>query len=261
MSRLKQIFEVKKPLITYITAGDPNLRKTKKIVFKLEKAGVDIIELGIPFSDPLADGPTIQVSHQKALKSGTSLKKILALVKDIRKKSKVPLVLMGAANLFLAYGLKEFFAEAGEVGIDGLIIPDLTPEESKDFLYLSDNYNIDLIFLAAPTSSDYRLGLIAKVSNSFIYLVSSTGLTGERDELAYDEIEKTITKIKSHTNLPIAVGFGISNEIQVMEILKRADGVIIGSAIVKRIWKSLGNALKFVGNIIEGINENGLSTK
>lgn len=251
MSKLAEIFRKKKPLITYITAGDPSLRKTKRLVSAFDKAGVDIIELGIPFSDPLADGPTIQKSHEKAIKKGANLTKIMGLVKNIRKRTDIPVILMGAANLFLAYDLKNFFADCQEFGVDGLIIPDLPPEEAKDFLYLSENYQIDIIFLAAPTSSDARLRMISKVSKSFIYLVSSEGLTGERSELAYDLIENTVAKIRKYTQLPVAVGFGISTEEQVAEVLKIADGVILGSAIVKKVWFSVGRAVRFVKSIVE----------
>jgi tryptophan synthase alpha chain len=255
MSKITEIFAVKKPLIAYITAGDKSLRDTKKLIFDLQKNGVDILELGIPFSDSLADGPVIQDSHHRAIASGTTLALILALVKKYRKKIKIPLVFMSAANLILAYGLKQFFSDAAAAGVDGLIIPDLPPEEAKDFIELSKLSGLDLIFLAATTSSEQRLKLIAENSTGFVYCIATAGVTGERASIAKDEVRETIIKIKSFKDIPVAVGFGVSTPEQATAIYSIADGVIIGSAIVRRALQSRREAVKFVRSIIKKVDK------
>ncbi len=251
MSVLLKIFEKKKPLITYITAGDPDLRTTKKMIFDLEKAGADIIELGVPFSDPLADGPVIQASHQRALASGTSLIKIITLLKEIKPKFHTPIVLMGAVYLFLAYGLKQFFADAQAVGVCGLIIPDLPPEEAGDFIYLSKKHQVDLIFLVSTASPTTRLKIITEAGTSFIYLMSTKGLTGVRKTMDWSALKSQIAKIKEFTTRPIAVGFGVSTTEQMQGLLKIADGVIIGSAIVEKALDSRHQAIKFVKKLVQ----------
>ncbi|MBU0580084.1 MAG: tryptophan synthase subunit alpha, partial [Candidatus Margulisbacteria bacterium] len=180
MSRIAEVFRTKKPLIVYITAGDPSLKATEKLIFDLEKQGVDIIELGIPFSDPLADGPIIQASHVRALKAKTTFSKIIQMIKQVRIKSKIPLVLMGAYNLFYKYGLEKFAQNALQYEIDGVIIPDLPPEEAREIIELGRSKNFCTIFLAALTSSTERLTKIINSATGFIYLIALKGVTGSR---------------------------------------------------------------------------------
>ena len=226
MSRINNIFKKRKALITFITAGDPSLAATEKLIYQLEESGADIIELGIPFSDPLADGPVIQASHHRALKKGVSLADVFKLVAKVRKKTQVPICFMLSYNLVLKYGVGEFYKEAARVGVDGAIIPDLPPEESR----------VANIYLVAPTSTEKRIKLAARKSSGFIYLISVTGITGKRDKLA-ENLKPLIRKIRKYSKLPVAVGFGISKPAQAAAVAKIADGVIVGSAIVDLIAK------------------------
>ncbi|MFC1517809.1 tryptophan synthase subunit alpha [Candidatus Margulisiibacteriota bacterium] len=252
MTRIAEIFREKKPLIVYITAGDPSLKSTADQILALGKAGVDIIELGIPFSDPLADGPTIQSSHARALKAKTTLPKIMQMIKQVRKKTKIPLVLMGAYNLFYKYGYNKFAIEALKNKIDGIIIPDLPPEEAQGIIKEARSKNFATIFLASLTSSPKRLGKITTASTGFIYLVAVKGVTGARAKLD-QQLNKTISKLKKITSKPVAVGFGISTAAQAKSILKKADGVIIGSSYIKKFQSSPAQAYKFIKGIAKGI--------
>lgn len=241
MNRIKKTFNKlrkrkKKAFIVYITAGYPSLALTEKMVLVLERAGVDIIELGVPFSDPMADGLTIQKSSEKALKAGTTLDKILKSVKNIRKKSQIPIVLMSYLNPVYHYGAKKFVKDAVRCGVDGAIFPDLPPEEAIEFEKAAKGKDFYIIFLASPTSTSSRIKAIAKHSRGFIYYVSLTGVTGARDILP-SHISRNIKKIKRVTGKPVCVGFGVSNERQAQNISRVADGVIIGSAIVNIIRK------------------------
>jgi tryptophan synthase alpha chain len=233
MSRLSKAFENKKALITYITAGDPSLPVTEKLIYDLAKAGADVIELGIPFSDPLADGPVIQASHQRALKKNTALAGVFKLVGRARKKTSIPICFMLAYNLINKYGEEKFYRDCERFGVDGVVVPDLAPEE---FGVRSEEFGVDTIFLVAPTSSDARIKLIAEKSSGFVYLVSVAGITGRRRALAAD-LGELVTKVKRFTKLPVAVGFGVSTPAQAKEIAGYADGVIVGSAIVDLIAK------------------------
>lgn len=244
MSRISEAFKNRKALITYITAGDPNLGTTEKLVYALEKAGADIIELGVPFSDPLADGMVIQASHLRALK--TSLADVLKLVKKIRKKTQIPIVLMLSDNLVVKYGEERFFADAEKVGVDGVIVPDLPVGESAATCH---GMSVRKIFMIAPTTTDERIKMIAEASSGFIYLVSLAGITGKRKKLSAG-LSGLVEKIRKYTDKPIAIGFGISNPKQAAEAAKIADGVIVGSAIVgqplskvEKIVKSLRHAI------------------
>ncbi|MFH1684266.1 MAG: tryptophan synthase subunit alpha [Candidatus Margulisiibacteriota bacterium] len=251
MSNLSETFSKKKALITFITAGDPNLSTTEKLIYDLEKAGADIIELGIPFSDPLADGPVIQASHQRALKKDVSLADVFKLVAKVRKKTKIPICFMLSYNLVLKYGVEKFYEQAGKVGVDGVIIPDLPPEELG---VRSSEFGVDTVFLLAPTSTDERMKLVAKKSSGFIYLISVTGITGKREQLAED-LKPLVTRVKAYTQLPIAVGFGISKPSQAAEVAKIADGVIVGSAIVELIAKKKIKAVsRFVSSLRAAID-------
>lgn len=223
-----------KALVAFYTAGDPDMNASKEIFAVIEKNGADIIEIGVPFSDPLADGPTIQASSHRSLKNGTTLKKILQLVADIRKTSELPVVLMTSFNPIFVYGQKEFVKDALKAGVDGVIIPDLPPEEAEEFLAISEG--LDMIFLLAPTSPPDRVQQIGKISKGFIYYISLTGTTGTKEALSVGLDEK-VGKIKNSVSLPVLVGFGISGPEQAAEAAKVSDGVILGSAIVKLIEK------------------------
>lgn len=245
----------KKAFIAFITAGDPSLGITERLVFELEKNGADIIELGVPFSDPLADGPTIQHSSERALKKKVNLDSVLNLVKKIRLRTQVPIVFLTYYNLIHHYGLTSFVNKAKACGVDGAVIPDLPPEESKAFRDIAGKKEIALIHLAAPTSSSHRIKKIAGASSGFIYYVSLTGTTGVRKELPV-EISKNLRMIKKITRKPICVGFGISRPEQVRAISKIADGVIVGSAIVRIIEKNISSKdlIKKVGRFVRRLS-------
>jgi tryptophan synthase alpha chain len=227
----------KKAFIAYITAGDPNLGVTADLVVELERAGVDIVELGIPFSDPLADGPTIQAASQRALEKGVNLKRIFKMVKGLRLKVGIPIVFMTYYNPVLKYGLKRFVGDCRQNGVDGVIVPDLPYEESRGLTQVAKKSKVSTVFLIAPTSTRDRIRTIAKNSRGFIYYVSLTGVTGARKKLPR-EILTNVKKIKTVTKTPVAVGFGISSPQQARQIAKVADGVIVGSAIIKVIEKN-----------------------
>jgi len=227
----------KKAFIAFVTAGYPALGQTKNIVLALEKAGVDIVELGIPFSDPIADGPTIQKASEKALKAGASFSKIINIVKQIRRQSQVPIVFMTYYNLVSARGIDIFIRVSKKAGADGIIISDLPPEEAGVLEKSANKYDFDIIYLAAPTSTKERLKIIDKHSKGFVYYVSLTGVTGARKELPKDIIS-SIKRVKSAATKPVCVGFGISKPAQAKAIAKVSDGVIVGSAIINAIDKN-----------------------
>ncbi len=220
--------------IPFITAGDPTLARTKEIVLALDAAGSDIIELGVPFSDPLADGAVNQEAAQRALKHEVTLHGILDLVREVRKTSEVPLILFTYYNPVLAYGAKKLAADAAQAGADGILCVDLPPEEAGELLDAFTAHNLSTVFLLAPTSTADRIEVIAKNSTGFIYYVSRTGVTGERENFE-DSLRGMVGQIKSHTNLPVAVGFGIARPDQAAEVASFADGVVVGSAIVRMI--------------------------
>lgn len=251
MLTLSETFSKRKALITFITAGDPNLATTEKLIYDLEKSGADIIELGIPFSDPLADGPVIQASHQRALKKDVSLADVFKLVRKVRQKTQIPICFMLSYNLVAQFGVERFYSEAEKVGVDGAIIPDLPPEESR---VAGRQSPVNTIFLVAPTSTDERIKLAADKSSGFIYLISVTGITGKREKVAAD-LKSLVFRIKKYSKLPIAVGFGISKPAQAAEVAKIADGVIVGSAIVDLIAnKKLKSVSKFVASLRRAID-------
>lgn len=238
----------KKAFIAYVTAGDPNLSMTKSIVSALEGAGVDIIELGIPFSDPLADGPTIQAASHRALLRGVTLSKIFSSVSAIRKVTGIPIAFMTYYNPILRYGIQDFVRSCKRSGVDGIIIPDLPFEEASELIKASRKSKIAVIFLAAPTSTGKRIKNIAKNSTGFIYYVSLTGVTGARKKLP-PEVASNVRLIKSATRKPVAVGFGVSNPAQARATAKGADGVIVGSAIVKIIEDNQKNNKRLLSKI------------
>lgn len=248
MNRIEEKFkelkkDKKKALIVFLTCGYPNLKTTEKLVYYLEKWGVDIVELGVPFSDPIADGPTIQYSSLFSLNQGTNLKKIFQLVARIRKKSNLPLVLMSYYNPIYQY--KNFFRIAKKNGLDGIIIPDLLPEEGRKLqaknptsgrINSKQRAGLDLIYLLAPTSNEERIKMITQQSQGFVYVVSLTGVTGVRNRLPAG-LKSFLKKVRSFTNKPLALGFGISEAKQVEEVKSLVDGIIVGSAIIEIIRK------------------------
>jgi tryptophan synthase alpha chain len=231
--------EGRKGFIPYITAGDPSLDTTVQLVLALEKAGADVIELGVPFSDPIADGPVIQRATERALKNGVTLHKVLQLGENIRRKSEVPLVLFSYFNPLLNYGLDKLAHDAVKMGFDGVLASDLTVEESESYVRIMQGAGLNTVFLAAPTSSPERMKKIAKASNGFLYAVSRTGVTGEQQQLAGD-LKAFLQTLRTHTNSPIAVGFGISQPEHVRAVWQEADAAIVGSSIVKEIEQHIG---------------------
>jgi tryptophan synthase alpha chain len=221
-------------MVAYVTAGDPTLDATHKFVLALAEAGADTIELGVPFSDPLADGPTIQRASERALKSGTTLAGVLDLVRRIRQSSQIPLVLFSYYNPILQMGLKKFAVTCAAAGADGVLATDLTPEESTEYRRILHAHNLDTIFLAAPTSSDERLKIISAASTGFLYIISRTGVTGAKDSLP-DELPALLRRARHFTDLPLAVGFGISLPGQVSVLGGLADAAVVGSALVSEI--------------------------
>jgi tryptophan synthase alpha chain len=221
-------------LIAFLTAGDPSLEATESFVLALDQAGADVVELGVPFSDPVADGPAIQRSSERALRAGTTLSGVLKLVESIRRKSDVALVLFSYYNPVLQMGIERFAQRAADAGADGALITDLTPEEAGDYRRIVQAQGLDTIFLAAPTSTDKRLASIAKVTSGFLYVISRTGVTGTRESLPED-LPALIRRVRRATPLPIAVGFGISLPGQVSVLGGLADAAVVGSALVQEI--------------------------
>jgi tryptophan synthase alpha chain len=224
-------------LVAYITAGDPTLAATEKFVLALAEAGADVIELGVPFSDPVADGPVIQRASERALRSGTTLASVLSLVKSLRAKTQVPLVLFSYYNPVLQMGLEKFAEAAKTAGADGALITDITPEEAGEYRAAMARHGLDTVFLAAPTSTDERLRLISKSTSGFLYLISRTGVTGTKDQLA-DELPALARRVRRFTELPIAIGFGISLPGHVSLLGGLADAAVVGSALVEEIERA-----------------------
>lgn len=221
-------------LIGYLTAGDPTLERTPSLVAALERGGVDLIELGVPFSDPVADGPVIQRASERALASGTTLRRILEVAAEIRRRSETPLLLFTYLNPVLRYGLEALARDAAAAGVDGLLLTDLSVEEAGQYVEVARAHGLDTVFLAAPTSRPERLQRIASYSSGFVYLVSRTGVTGERASLARSAAE-LVRAMRRMTELPLAVGFGISRAEHVSELAPLADAVVVGSAFVRLI--------------------------
>lgn len=235
MSRIKKAFENGKAFIGFLTAGDPNLDKTEEFVLKMVEGGADLIEIGIPFSDPIAEGPVIQEANIRALKAGTTVEKVFDTVKNLRNKTEVPLVFLTYLNPVFHYGYDAFLSKCRECGVDGIIIPDMPYEEKGEIAGIAKQYGVDIISMIAPTSEE-RIGMIAKEAEGFVYVVSSMGVTGVRSEIKTD-LESILTIVKKNTDTPAAIGFGISTPKQAEHFSDFADGVIVGSAIVKIIAK------------------------
>lgn len=247
MTRIgKKFAELKKQqrtaLVTFITAGDPDLALTERLVPAMAAAGADIIELGVPFSDPMADGPTIQLSSERALAGGTTLTAILAMVKRIRQGCQVPILLMGYYNPVYAFGPERFCTEAAAAGVDGVLLVDLPPEEAGEFSRLANAAHVDLISLLTPTSDASRIDKVKRIGRGFIYYVSVAGVTGARTTVA-DDIGAMVGKIRASASLPVAVGFGISTPEQAEAVARTADGVVVGSALVKLFEQHAGDEL------------------
>jgi tryptophan synthase alpha chain len=248
MNRIDQTFKRmrarnEKALIPFITAGDPDLAVTETLIPLMALAGADIIELGMPFSDPMADGPTIQKSSERALAAGATLEKILATIKSARMATQVPIVLMGYFNPILQYGLERFAADATAAGVDGVLIVDLPLEEATEFRRDCRRHGLALIFLVTPTSDGARISRIAAQGQGYLYYVSVTGVTGARVSVA-QSLSQRLTEVKSHTDLPVVVGFGIATPAQAAEAGQAADGVVVGSALVKLFEEHEGDQLR-----------------
>ena len=243
--RIKAAFQGGKAFIPFVTCGDPNLETTKIIVAELARAGAAVIELGIPFSDPTAEGPVIQSANMRALEAGTTTDKVFDMVADLRKTIDTPFVLMTYANVVFHYGIEEFCARAAEVGMDGLILPDVPFEEKEEFAGPCRAHGMDLISMIAPTSEE-RIDTIARDAEGFIYCVSSLGVTGTRSSVTTD-LDSIVARIRAVTDTPIAIGFGISSPEQAAIMAAKSDGAIVGSAIVKIIAAEGENAVLAVG--------------
>jgi tryptophan synthase alpha chain len=242
MSRIGPCFERlrargERALVPFVTAGDPDLGTTEALVLAMADAGADLIELGVPFSDPIAEGPTIQRASERALARGTSLRRVLELVKRLRARTEVPLLLMGYANPFYAMGARGCAEAAAAAGVDGIIVPDLPPEEGADLYAAAADAGVDAVLLAAPTTTDARLRLLAERTRGFLYYVSLTGVTGARAALAAD-LAAAVARVKALSDVPVCVGFGVSTPDHAREIARFADGVVVGSAIVERIERA-----------------------
>jgi len=246
MSRIAATFESlraqRRPaFMPFLVAGDPDLHTTARVVEALVKAGAELIELGVPFSDPVADGPTNQRAYQRALAGGTHLEQVLTLVAELRREIDIPVVLLTYYNPILQFGPASFCVEAVRCGVDGVVVPDLPPDEADELIAPARQSGLDTIFLLAPTSTDERIRLVARRSTGFIYCVSLTGVTGARERLS-GEVEGLIKRIRAQTSLPVCVGFGVSTPEQAREAGGIADGVIVGSAIVALLERSDGAA-------------------
>ena len=251
MSNISKAFESNKAFIPFITCGDPDLETTAKIVRAAVANGASLVELGIPFSDPTAEGPVIQGANLRALKGGVTTDKIFDLVKDLRKDVTVPMVFMTYANVVFSYGSDRFFKTCSEIGIDGIILPDLPFEEKGEFLEDCHKYGVDLISLIAPTSKD-RIAMIAKEAEGFIYLVSSLGVTGTRTEINTD-LESIVKIVRENTSVPCAIGFGISTPEQAHKMAAVSDGAIVGSAIIKIMEKYGKESPAHVGEYVKSM--------
>jgi tryptophan synthase alpha chain len=258
MRRIAQRFEQlrkngEKALVVFLSAGDPDLDTTDALVLAMAESGADLIEIGVPFSDPVAEGPTIQRSSERGLASGASLRRILERVERLRSKVELPLLLMGYANPFYAMGAERFAAAAGQVGVDGILVVDLPPEEGHDFFEAADRHGIDAVLMATPTTPPERMKYLVEATRGFLYYVSLTGVTGARGELA-SNVQAQVDLAKSFGDVPVCVGFGVSKPEHARELAGFADGVVVGSAIVDRI-ESAGSREKAVESVASFVEE------
>lgn len=253
MSNIRKAFENGKAFIPFITCGDPDLETTAAVVRAAVANGADLIELGIPFSDPTAEGPVIQGANLRALRGGVTTDKIFDLVRELRRDVEVPMVFMTYANVVFSYGSERFISTCQEIGIDGLILPDVPYEEKEEFLPICRRYGVDLISLIAPTSED-RIAMIAREAEGFLYIVSSLGVTGVRSEIKTD-LGSIVETVRQSTEIPCAIGFGISTPEQAAKMAGISDGAIVGSAIVRLIGQYGKDAPKYVGEYVKGMKD------
>lgn len=252
MNRIEETFarlkrEGRKGLIPFITAGDPNLAATRSLVIELVRSGASLIELGIPFSDPMADGPVIQRASERALQNDFGVGDVLDLVADVRRETDVPIILFSYYNPLLQYDLARLCRDGARVGIDGVLVTDLSPEEAGDFSTMLRAHDLSLIFLIAPTSTEARLRMVAESASGFVYAVSRAGVTGARESMS-EQAETLVHRMRALTDLPVAVGFGISRAEQVKDVWRYADAAVVGSAIVAEI-ENLGDSPQLVATI------------
>ena len=253
MSNIKKAFEHGKAFIAFVTCGDPPLETTEELVLAMEHAGADLIELGIPFSDPTAEGPVIQGANLRALSGGVTTDKIFDMVARLRQKTQIPMVFMTYANVVFSYGTERFIKRAADLGMDGLILPDVPFEEKEEFDTVCQKYGLDLVSLIAPTSHD-RIRMIAKEANGFVYCVSSLGVTGVRSEITTD-IGAMVNLVKEESDIPCAVGFGISTPEQAARMAEKCDGVIVGSAIVKLCGQYGKDCVPYVAEYVKSMKD------
>ena len=253
MSKIKEAFKNGKAFIPFITCGDPDLETTIEVVKEAVKNGADLVELGIPFSDPTAEGPVIQGANIRALAGGVTTDKVFDMVRTLRKEVTVPMVFMTYANVVFSYGAERFIKTANETGMDGLILPDLPYEEKEEFIDICHKYDVDLISLIAPTSEN-RISMIAKDAEGFIYLVSSLGVTGTRTNITTD-LSSIVKVIRGVTDVPVAIGFGISNPETCKKMSDISDGAIVGSAIIKLLEKYGRDAAPYVGEFVRSMKD------
>lgn len=259
MSRIAETFaklkrENRKGFIPFITAGDPDLKTTRDLILELARAGATLVELGIPFTDPMADGPVIQRASERALRHQVGVSEVLQVVSDARKETSVPIILFGYFNPLLQFGIEKLANEMERAEVDGVLVTDLTPEEADEFAATMRKHDLDVILLVAPTSTDERLRLIAERASGFIYAVSRAGVTGAREQMSA-ETEKLVQRVRRFTDLPIAVGFGISKPEHVIDVCRYADAAVVGSAIVSEIEhaESADDAVQRVGAFAQGL--------
>ncbi len=253
MSRIENAFKNGKAFISFLTGGDPDLETSEKLIYAMDKAGADLIEIGVPFSDPIAEGPVIQEANERALAAGCTTDKLFDMVARVRKNTQIPLVYLTYINPIFTYGKEKFMKRCRECGIDGLIIPDLPYEEKGELIEICREYGVDLISMIAPTSHE-RIAMIAKEAQGFVYCVSSLGVTGVRTEIKTD-ISEMVDLVKNTTNVPCAVGFGIATPEQAENMAKVADGAIVGSAIVKIIAEHGKNSEQPVFDYVKSMKE------
>ena len=263
MSRIGRLFETLKQqrrcgMIAYLTAGDPTPEATPALVAALERGGADLIELGVPFSDPIADGPVIQLAGDRALRAGTTLAKVLAIAAEVRKTSEIPLLLFTYLNPALRYGFERLAHDAKAAGIDGCLLTDVSVEEAEDYVRVMRDADLDTVFLAAPTSTDERLKLVARYSSGFVYLVSRTGITGVQSRIA-DSAAVLIDRMRAQTGLPLAMGFGVSTPEHVAQLAGKVEAVVVGSAIVKQIEKDSSKLEEFMRSLTRPIAKGAIS--
>jgi len=250
-------FDKRPSLVAYVTCGDPDLTTTREIILAAIHAGASVIELGVPFSDPVADGPVIQRASERALRHGTTLEQVLQLAREVRQKSNAGLIIFSYLNPILRMGIAQFAAKAAEVGVDGALVTDLPVEEADEYLQVMRKHNLATVFLAAPTSTDARLKQIARASSGFVYAVSRTGVTGARQQMPEDA-QNLVKRLRKYTSLPVAVGFGVSNAEQFAAVGAFADAVVIGSAIVETIERNPGREAESVAQFVERLFAAGL---